>query len=101
MNTLELFTVVHPIFAPNPWNAGEGWRWAIHTDTEFHQVDRGCIYAGWEATEDEAKVTLSAVVLACRRAVVAAGCPDPVVQQSLRSDCPLNVDLLDVLATVR
>lgn len=100
MEPLALYTVVHRIFADNPWGNPEGWRWAIHTDTEFQQVAKGCIYAGWEATQEEALSTLSAVTLACRRAVVAAGCPDPVVQQSLRMDCQLADDVLDELARI-
>lgn len=100
MDELQLWTVVHPILVPNPWNAPEGWRWAIHTDNRFNQVDVGCLMAGWEPTKDEAELILSRMLIMGRRAVTAVGgCS--AVHAVVLHDSPLNDSIvaeLQVLA---
>lgn len=96
---MDLYTVVHPIGPDDfPWHP-QGWRWAIHTDDQFHQVDKGCINAGAEATQVEAESMLSRVLITARRSLTAAGVESKVVAHVL-ADCPLTKDIVDELAVI-
>jgi hypothetical protein len=108
MDSLKLYTVVHPIDEGNPWNAPEGWRWAIHTDDRYDVVkmhyeipgsDANCIIAGWQPSKADAESELSVVLMACRRTLLAVG-GSSTVAQSVLADCPLNADILGELAVL-
>lgn len=96
---LTLYTVVHPIPPDNPWGAAEGWRWAIHTDANFHQADQGCINASWQPSQADAQSELSMVLLSIRRAFTAAGGTATVVG-SVLAHCPLTADVVGELVQV-
>lgn len=96
---LTLYTVVHPIGSDNPWGAPEGWRWAIHTDTNFHQVDVGCINASWQPSKGDAESELSMVLITARRALTSAGATSTVKAHVL-ADCPLTPDIVAELAVI-
>jgi len=96
---LELFTVIHPIGPDDVPNHPQGWRWAIHTDDQFHQVEQGCINAGFEASQSEAESMLSRVLITGRRMLTAAGATSTVVAHVL-ADCPLTKDIVDMMAMV-
>lgn len=94
---LKLYTVVHPIGPDDfPWHP-PGWRWAIHTDERFDQIEVGCLNAGAEATKEEAESMLSRVLITARRALTAAGVQSTVVSTTF-NDCPLNGDILAELS---
>lgn len=99
MKTLKLYTVVHPIPAENPWGAPEGWRWAIHTNTDFHQVDSGCINASWQPSQGDAESELSLALITARRALTCAGVKSKV-EASVLADCPLTADIIAELAVL-
>lgn len=99
MDTLKLFTVVHPVAADNPWKAPEGWRWAIHSTPDFGQVAQGCINASWQPSQSDAENELSMVLITVRRALFVAGVTATVEQQVL-VDSPLNADILAELAVL-
>lgn len=96
---LKLYTVVHPVGPDNPWLAPEGWRWAIHSDTNFHQVDAGCINAGWQSDQASAESVLSMALITARRALTVAGVKS-TVEQSVLADCPLTADIVAELAVL-
>jgi len=96
---LKLYTVVHPLPEGNVWNCAAGWRWAIHTDANFHQVEQGCVNASWQPTQADAENELSMVLITVRRALQVAGIASEVVQQ-VRADCPLTADIVAELAVL-
>lgn len=96
---LKLYTCVHPIAPDNPWGAAEGWRWAIHSDANFHQVEAGCINASWQPSQADAESELSMVVISIRRALTVAGLKS-TVEQSVLADCPLTADIVAELAVL-
>lgn len=99
MKTLKIYTVVHPVPADNPWGAPEGWRWAIHTDLNFHQVAEGCINASWQPSQADAESELSLVLITARRALTCAGVKSKV-EATVHSDCPLTADIAAELAVL-
>lgn len=96
---MDLYTVVHPIGPDDYPGQPQGWRWAIHTDDQLHQVAHGCLNAGWEASQAEAERTLSFVLITVRRALNAANVGHTVVAHTL-ADCPLTADIVDEIARV-
>ena len=96
---LKLYTVAHPIAPDNPWGAAEGWRWAIHSDPNFHQVDSGCINASWQPSQADAENELSMVLITVRRALTVAGIKS-TVDRSVLADCPLTEDIVAELAVL-
>lgn len=96
---LVLYTIVHPIGPDDVASVPDGWRWAIHTDNRFDQVNIGCVNAGWEPTRAEAESMLSRVLITARRALTAAGVKSTVAATTL-TDCPLTPDIVAELARV-
>lgn len=96
---LKLYTVLHPIGPDDCPGQPEGWRWAIHTDTNFHQWKDGCIMAGQEANRMSSESALSIVLLTGRRMLTAAGCTSSVEAHVL-ADCPFTADMVAELAVL-
>lgn len=99
LETLKLYTVVHPMEHDNPFNAAKGWRWAIQTNNRFDQWGTGVLNAGQEASQGDAESVLSMVLVTVRRALAAANVRAEVAA-SVLTDCPLNVALADELAVL-
>lgn len=97
---MDLYTVVHPIGPDDVPNHPQGWRWAIHTDDQFHQVEVGILNAHAHPTQQEAEAMLADVLVTVRRALTVAGI-ESTVAVSVLTDCPLTKDIVDQLAMVR
>lgn len=89
MEHLNLYTVVH--------HHPQGWRWAIHTDDQFHLVGFGHLGSAIEATQAQAEGVLSMVLSVVRCALTVAGVPTQIVAHTL-ADCPLTADIVGEIA---